>query len=92
MVGIALGREDYIRHALEDKYGLRYQLEHGLLQDGMWFENTFHYHFYGLLNFFAYEKMARNTPYSLLSEGLYQQNAALPATGFAAGRLLSALG
>lgn len=78
MVGIALGREDYIRHALEDKYGLRYQLEHGLLQDGMWFENTFHYHFYGLLNFFAYEKMARNTPYSLLSEGLYRKMLLFP--------------
>ena len=68
MIGLAIGREDYIDFALNSKYGLKYQLEHGLLDDGMWFEATFHYHFYALSSFMTYEKMALGTPCSLMDK------------------------
>ena len=73
MIGMAIGREEFIDFAVNSRYGLKYQLEHGLLDDGMWFEATFHYHFYALLSFMAYEKMAFGTPYSLLGMPQYRR-------------------
>lgn len=57
--------------ALNQKYGLRYQLEQGVLEDGFWFECSTAYHFYALQNFLSYEKFARHTPYNNLSHPLY---------------------
>ena len=57
--------------ALNQKYGLRYQLERGVLEDGFWFECSTAYHFYALQNFLSYEKFARHTPYSNLSHPLF---------------------
>ncbi len=65
--------------ALNQKYGLHYQLEEGVLEDGFWFECSTAYHFYALQNFLSYEKFARHTHYSNLSHPLYAKmlNAAL---------------
>ena len=65
MTGLAIGRRDFIEFALNSKYGLRYQLEHALLSDSLWFEATFGYHFYALRSFIAYERMALHTEYGL---------------------------
>ncbi len=73
MIGLAIGREDFLDFAVNGPYGLRYQLEHGLLDDGMWFEATFHYHFFALLSFMTYEKMARATRWSLLELPQYRR-------------------
>ena len=78
MIGLAIGREDFIDFAINSRYGLKYQLEHGLLDDDLWFEATFHYHFYALLSFMAYEKMARETPYSLLAMPQYRRMYEMP--------------
>ena len=78
MIGLAIGRTDFIDFAINSRYGLKYQLEHGLLDDDLWFEATFHYHFYALLSFMAYEKMARGTPYSLLGMPQYRRMYEMP--------------
>lgn len=72
-IGMAIGREDFIAFARDSKYGLRYQLENGLMNDGMWFEATFHYHLYAFLGFMSYEKMAYGTPYSLMDMPQYRR-------------------
>lgn len=73
MTGMAIGREDFIDFALNSKYGLKYQLENALLDDHMWFEATFGYHFYALRSFVTYERMAMNTPYSLTHMPQYRK-------------------
>ncbi len=73
MTGLAIGREDFIDFALNSKYGLKYQLENALMDDSMWFEATFGYHFYALRSFVSYERMAMNTPYTLTGMPQYKK-------------------
>ena len=71
IIGLILGREDFIDFALDSKYGFVYQLENGLLEDGFWFEGTTSYHFFTIEQLVSYEYFARNTDRSLLkSENL----------------------
>lgn len=64
VIGILFERKDFIRFAVYEKYGLLYQLEHGMLPYHMWFEGSFGYHFYALQSFFDFEKFAIHTEYS----------------------------
>lgn len=73
VIGLILGDTDYLEFAVNSDYGLRYQLEHGLLDEGLWFEGSVHYHFYALQGFCAFEKLARGTRWSLLSLPGYQK-------------------
>lgn len=66
VIGLILEDTDYLEFAVNSEYGLRYQLEHGLLDEGLWFEGSVHYHFYALQGFCAFEKLARGTRWSLL--------------------------
>ena len=78
IIGLVLGRYDYVDHAVNSKYGLIYQLEHAVLDDWLWFEATFHYHFFALEAFMSYEKMALGTRYSLLGRPEYRQMYLMP--------------
>ena len=78
VIGLVTQRKDFLDFALNSRYGLIYQLEHGVLEDGMWFESTLHYHFFALLAFMSYEKIARGTPYSLLGRDEYKRMYKLP--------------
>ncbi len=73
MIGLVLGREDFLKFAVESTYGLKYQLEYGLLVDGLWFERTIHYHYFTLEACMEFEKMARGTNYSLLELPYYKK-------------------
>lgn len=70
-IGVLFGREDYIDFALNGKYGIYYQLDHAVLEDGFWFEGSVGYHFFTLKNLFSYAKFARHTPYSTLEHPAY---------------------
>ena len=70
--GILLGREDLLRFAIHEKYGLLYQLEQAVLADKMWFECSVGYHFFALKSFFEFEKFAVHTPYSQIRHPNYQ--------------------
>ncbi|WP_070000358.1 heparinase II/III domain-containing protein [Cellulosilyticum sp. I15G10I2] len=72
VVGVLYQRDDLITFALYEKYGLLYQLEHGILEDKVWFECSFGYHFYALLSFLSFEKFALNTSYSTINHPHYQ--------------------
>lgn len=73
IAGCVLGRDDIVEYAVESKYGLRYQLEHGLLEDGFWFEGTIHYHLFAFKAFMEFEKVARHTRYTLIHEPYYKK-------------------
>ena len=71
VLALILDDRESLDFALNGKYGLVYQLEHGVLEDGFWFECSTAYHFYALQNFLLYEKFARHTAYSHLSHPNY---------------------
>lgn len=66
VLGFVLEDESLLEFAVNQPYGLRWQLEKGLLAEGLWFEGSIHYHYYALQGFFAFEKLARGTRWSLL--------------------------
>lgn len=78
MIGAVLDDTRYLEFAVNSPYGLRYQLEHALLPSGLWFESSLHYHYYALQGFFAFEKLAKGTAYSLLDKPYYKQMLTLP--------------
>lgn len=71
VLALILGDDEMLRTAIYGKYGLVYQLENGTLDDGFWFECSTAYHFYALQNFLYYEKFARHTGFSNLSNPRY---------------------
>ena len=73
VIGLLLNKTEWTEAALYGKYGIQYQLEHGVLEDGMWFECAFSYHLYALNNFFMFEKFAKHTKYSLLYHPNYKK-------------------
>ena len=72
IIGILFEQEDLIQFAIYDKYGILYQLEHGMLPNHMWFEGSFGYHFYALSGFFDLEKVAIHTKYSHIHHPNYR--------------------
>ncbi|MEH0740353.1 heparinase II/III family protein [Vibrio cholerae] len=71
VIGLILDDPRYLDFALNTDYGLHYQLNHGCLGEGMWFEGSIHYHYYALQALMNYEKIACNTPYSVASNPNY---------------------
>lgn len=72
VLGLILKDEHLIDIAVKEKYGLLYQLDHGVLADGLWFEGSLSYHQYALAAFMAYEIFARHTRYSNLDNPKYR--------------------
>ena len=67
-IGLILDDEEILEFAVNGKYGLKYQLDFGLLDDGLWFEGSLGYHMGTFAIFIEYEKFARyNEKYSLLA-------------------------
>ncbi|MDR9828860.1 heparinase II/III family protein [Vibrio sp. FNV 38] len=71
VIGLILDDQQYLNFALNTDYGLHYQLNHGAIGDGMWFEGSIHYHYYALQALQNFEKMACNTPYSVATNPNY---------------------
>lgn len=72
-IGIAIDDEDLISFAVNTKYGLKYQLDNAYLEDNLWFECSSSYHLYALFWFMVFEKMAKNTKYSLFADPHYRE-------------------
>lgn len=64
-IGLVTEDESLIDFALNSKYGLKYQLDNAVLDDGLWFECSMGYHTYALRWFTFYEMLARGTKYTL---------------------------
>ena len=71
VIGLIFGREEFVSFAVYEKYGILYQLEHGMLPHHMWFEGSFGYHFYALTSFFDFEKFAIHTKHSHINHPNY---------------------
>lgn len=78
VLGFILEDEALLEFAVNEPYGLRYQLEHGLFEEGLWFEGSIHYHFYALQGFLAFEKLAIGSHWSLLDEPYYKKMLSFP--------------
>ncbi|MHA2938060.1 heparinase II/III domain-containing protein [Vibrio sp. RC27] len=78
VIGLLLDDRELIDFAVEAKYGLRYQMDHGLVGEGMWFEGSVHYHYYALQALMGFELMARKTQYSLKSHANFHTFLAYP--------------
>ncbi len=72
-IGFAIGDETLVDHAVNDKYGLKYQIDNAYLEDGLWFECSTGYHNYSMSGFIRYEKLARYTKYSLFADDHYRE-------------------
>lgn len=72
-VGLALGRRDFCEFAVNEKYGLKYQLDNALLKSSFWFEGSVGYHFYSLKALFRFDRLARYTEYSLTAHPRYSE-------------------
>ena len=78
VLGFVLEDDSLLEFAVNAPYGLRWQLEHGLLAEGLWFEGSVHYHYYALQGFFAFEKLARGSRWSLIDGPWYRQMLSFP--------------
>ncbi|KFK96405.1 MULTISPECIES: heparinase II/III family protein [unclassified Serratia (in: enterobacteria)] len=78
VLGFILQDESLLEFAVNQPYGLRYQLEHGLFEEGLWFEGSIHYHFYALQGFLAFEKLAKGSRWSLLDAPFYRKMLSFP--------------
>ena len=78
ILGFVLEDEALLEFAVNQPYGLRWQLENGLLAEGLWFEGSVHYHYYALQGFFAFEKLARGTRWSLIDGPWYRPMLSFP--------------
>jgi len=92
IAGMVLGNSDLLNYAIESKYGLRYQMQHGVLADGLWFEGTVHYHFFALYACMVFEKFAHGTAYSLEKMGIYEKMFAMPLQIMQSDSICPALG
>ncbi|MGE0970027.1 heparinase II/III domain-containing protein [Klebsiella sp. WOUb02] len=78
VLGFVLQDEELLDFAVNQTYGLRWQLANGLLSEGLWFEGSIHYHYYALEGFFAFEKLARGTRWSLIDGPWYKKMLSFP--------------
>ncbi|MBC8059091.1 MAG: heparinase II/III family protein [Clostridiaceae bacterium] len=78
IIGILLKRKDLISFAVDEKYGLKYQLQNAVLKDGFWFEGSISYHGFALYGFFTFEKFACNTNLGLLKLPNYREMLKFP--------------
>ncbi|MGF1735681.1 heparinase II/III domain-containing protein [Photobacterium satsumensis] len=78
VIGLLLDEQRFIDFAVNSPYGLRYQLEHGIIGEGLWFEGSIHYHYYALQALMGYEMMARGSEYSLKDHPSFFQMLAFP--------------
>lgn len=78
VIGILFQKQHLIDSAMYEKYGILYQLEHGMLDNNMWFEGAFSYHFYALTSFLAFEKFAIHTKYSQIHHCNYKKMLEMP--------------
>lgn len=78
IIGLIVNKPKYIEFALNSKYGLIYQLEHGVNKEGLWFEGSIHYHYYALQALMSFEKLAYQTQYSVKSHPNYYKMLAFP--------------
>ncbi len=73
VIGLVTGREDFVKLALYEEYGLLYLLDNCVLEDGTWFECSIGYHLFALQSLCAYEQFAQHTAHSQLKNPLYKK-------------------
>jgi len=78
VIGILTGDEELLDFAVFQKYGLKDQLDRGVMADGFWFEATPHYHYFTLGNIIEFERVARGTKYSQINHPNFRRMLHMP--------------
>lgn len=78
VIGILTGNRDLLDFAVFQKYGLKDQLDRGVMSDGFWFEATPHYHYFTLGNLIEFERVARGTKYSQIHHPNFRKMLHMP--------------
>ncbi len=78
VIGILTGDEELLDFAVFGKYGLKDQLDRGVMADGFWFEATPHYHYFTLSNLIEFERVARGTKYSQINHPNFRRMFHMP--------------
>ncbi|MCZ8516580.1 heparinase II/III family protein [Paenibacillus filicis] len=78
MLGFLLDDKMIHRAGLEGAYGLLDQLSRGVLDDGMWYEGNFQYHFYGYHSLLQYCILVEGTQWDLLDHPVLKRMFDLP--------------
>ncbi|WP_366296202.1 heparinase II/III family protein [Paenibacillus sp. AN1007] len=65
IVGFLLGDEVLLNSSLYDPFGLYDQLAYGVLEDGLWYEGNFHYHYYAFDSLLKYAILVEGTQWDL---------------------------
>lgn len=68
MAGLMLRDADLVGFAVDDEVGIRAQLAQGVLPDGMWFEGSWGYHFYGMKPLLSWALALRNAGMDLFPD------------------------
>jgi len=63
--GLFHGKQEWIDRAMESDQGIRELIEHGFLDDGLWFESSLKYHFAALAGLVIAADMFRTAGYPL---------------------------
>ncbi|MBV7339639.1 heparinase II/III-family protein [Chloroflexi bacterium TSY] len=61
-IGLLIGRNDLVDFAIHSQYGFDVQLRDGVMDDGLWFEGSFSYHFYTVAALLAQIKATVHRP------------------------------
>ncbi|WP_341347165.1 heparinase II/III family protein [Paenibacillus sp. FSL H3-0469] len=65
IVGFLLGDKALLHSILHNPFGLYDQLAYGVLEDGLWYEGNFHYHYYAFDSLLKYAVLVEDTPWEL---------------------------
>ncbi|MDQ0191743.1 heparinase II/III domain-containing protein [Paenibacillus wynnii] len=65
IVGFLLGDEALLHSVLHNPFGLYDQLAYGVLEDGLWYEGNFHYHYYAFDSLLKYAILVEGTQWEL---------------------------
>ena len=71
-IGLAIDDEELVRYASDEKYCIKYQIDHAYLEDNLWFECSTGYHMYSLHWFMLYAMMTKNTKFDLFADPHYR--------------------
>lgn len=63
--GLFYDKPEWVRRAFDSEQGIRQLMEHGWLDDGLWFESALNYHYTALSGLVCLAWMLRNAGYSL---------------------------
>lgn len=77
-IGLILEEDQIVAGGWDGLYGLKDQLERGVLDDGLWYEGAFHYHYYAMHAFVWVSVLGEGTEMDLRSHPKFRRMFDMP--------------